>query len=80
MSRLFLWVEILGKKTQKTPEKLFSFSGKVIAFCLTFSNKTKYFTIPEIKMFSCGMSKLPQNALFQVTSELFPCVTAFWDM
>lgn len=72
MSRLFLWVEILGKKNPKKPQKLFSFSGKVTSFCLTFSSKTKYFAIPEIKMFSCGVSNWPQNALFQVTSELFP--------
>lgn len=58
-----------GKK--KKPNKLFS--GKVKTFCLTFSNKTKHFSIPEIKMFSCGMLKWPQNALFQVTSVFKLC-------
>jgi len=44
--------KLWGKKNQTN-----FFSGKVKAFCLTFSNKTKHFNIPEIKMFSCGLLK-----------------------
>lgn len=62
------------KKENTTKQaKFFFFFRNVKAFCLTFSNKTKHFNIPEMKMFSCGVLKWPPNALFKVTSVFKLC-------